>query len=79
MAEDLEKIVRDIVAEKLKISPEQITRESNFIDDLGADSLDTVDMILSLEKRLGKHIPEKDADRMETFGDVIDFLSSEGA
>jgi len=76
MAEDVEKCLRDIVAEKLKVSPERVTSEANFIDDLGADSLDTVDMILSLESRLGKHIPETEADRMKTFGDLVDFFSS---
>lgn len=79
MAGDLEERIRGIVAEKLKVAPERITREADFVDDLGADSLDTVDMILSLEQRLGRPIPEKAAERMKTFGDVVDYLSSKEA
>lgn len=79
MSEDIEKRVREIVVEKLKVGPERVTREADFVDDLGADSLDIVDVILTLEKRLGRHIPEKEANGMKTFGDLVDYLSSTDA
>jgi len=77
MSEDLEKRVREIVAEKLKIDPARVTREANFIDDLGADSLDATDLFLTLEKETGKSIVEADAGSLKTFGDVVDYLAKD--
>jgi len=79
MSENLEKRVREIVAEKLKVDPARVTREANFIDDLGADSLDATDLFLTLEKETGKSIVEADAGSLKTFGDLMDYLAKDEA
>ncbi|KUK34848.1 MAG: Acyl carrier protein [Caldanaerobacter subterraneus] len=68
--------VRDIVAEQLGIDPEEITMESSFIDDLGADSLDIVELIMALEEEFDIEIPDEDAEKIKTVGDVVEYLSN---
>ncbi|SFE31063.1 acyl carrier protein [Thermoanaerobacter thermohydrosulfuricus] len=68
--------VRDIIAEQLGIDPEEITMESSFIDDLGADSLDIVELIMALEEEFDIEIPDEDAEKIKTVGDVLEYLSN---
>jgi acyl carrier protein len=68
--------VRDIIAEQLGIDPEEITMESSFIDDLGADSLDIVELIMALEEEFDIEIPDEDAEKIKTVGDVVEYLSN---
>lgn len=66
--------VQDIVAEKLGIEKSKITLEASFIEDLGADSLDTVELIMRMEEVFGITIPDEEAEKLKTVGDVVKYL-----
>ena len=68
--------VKEIIAKHLGIEPDKVTEDDNFIDDLGADSLDTVELALSFEDEFGCEIPDDAAESMFTVGDVIKFLEA---
>jgi acyl carrier protein len=68
--------VREIIAKHLGIDRDKVTEDDNFIDDLGADSLDTVELAMSFEDEFGCEIPDEAADSMFTVGDVIKFLET---
>ncbi len=68
--------VKEIIVEQLGVEVEQIKLESNFIDDLGADSLDTVELIMSFEEEFGIEIPDTDAEKIKTVKDVVDYIES---
>ena len=72
--EELLKKIKAIVADKLSISEDQVTEEASFIDDLGADSLDTVELVMALEDEFDLDIPDEDAEKMTTVQDVFDYL-----
>ncbi len=75
MAVDVNKI-REIVVEQLGVDPEEVKIESSFIDDLGADSLDTVELIMALEEEFGIEIPDEDAEKIATVQDAITYIES---
>ena len=77
MADNLEERVRAIVVEQLGVHPEQVNRDASFIDDLGADSLDTVELIMAFEEETGIAISEEDALKLTTFGKALDYLREE--
>ena len=77
MAGKLEERVRDIIVEQLGVNAEQVTPEASFIDDLGADSLDSVELIMAFEEEFAA-IPEEDAESLTTVGKVVDYLKSKG-
>ena len=66
--------VKEIIVEQLGVSPEQVKPEGRFIDDLGADSLDTVELIMALEEEFNVEIPDDDAEKMVTVGDAMNYL-----
>lgn len=66
--------VQSLLAEQLNIAPEKITKESRLLEDLGADSLDFVEMLMSLEDEFGISISDEQAKEMKTVGDVVDFI-----
>jgi acyl carrier protein len=66
--------VFDIVAEQLGVSRDQLTRETSFINDLGADSLDTVELVMELEEEFDVNIPEEEAEKIQTVGQAIDYI-----
>jgi len=66
--------VIDIVAEQLGVSKEQITRETSFVNDLGADSLDTVELVMELEEEFDINIPDDAAEKIQTVGQAIDYI-----
>jgi acyl carrier protein len=68
--------VKEIIAKHLGIDRDKVTEDDNFIDDLGADSLDTVELAMSFEDEFGCEIPDEAADSMFTVGDVIKFLET---
>jgi acyl carrier protein len=68
--------VKEIIAKHLGIDSDKVTEDDNFIDDLGADSLDTVELTMSFEDEFGCEIPDEAADSMFTVGDVIKFLEA---
>ena len=70
----LEDRVRDLIVDQLGVSPDEVTKEASFIDDLGADSLDTVELIMAFEEEFGIEIPDEDAEKMSTVGDAIEYL-----
>lgn len=69
-----EEKVRKIIVEQLGVSPEEVTLEASFIDDLGADSLDTVELVMALEEEFDMEIPDEDAEKIITVGDAIDYI-----
>ena len=74
MAIDLGRLV-EIVAEQLQIDAEQVIPEASFMDDLGADSLDTVELIMALEEELGIEIPDDEAESIRTVQDALSYIN----
>jgi len=66
--------VKSIIAEQLGVKPEEVTPEASFIDDLGADSLDTVELVMALEEEFGIEIPDEDAEKIASVGDAIKYI-----
>jgi len=66
--------VKDIISEQLGVKKEEIKPESSFIDDLGADSLDTVEVVMALEEEFGIEIPDEDAEKITTVGDAAKYI-----
>lgn len=71
----LEEKVKDIIVDKLGVSADQIKEDANFIDDLGADSLDTVELVMAFEEEFSVEIPDEDAQSITTVKAAIDYLS----
>ncbi len=72
----VEEKVIDIVAEQLGANKEQITRDTNFVNDLGADSLDTVELVMELEEEFDINIPDDAAEKIQTVGEAIDHIEA---
>jgi len=72
--EDLAKRVKDIIVEELSVDTDQVTEDAAFVDDLGADSLDTVELVMKLEEEFDLEIPDEDAANIRTVGDAIAYL-----
>ena len=70
----VEERVKSIIAEQLGVKPEEVTPGASFIDDLGADSLDTVELVMALEEEFGIEIPDEDAEKMTNVGDAIKYI-----
>jgi acyl carrier protein len=66
--------VKEIIVEQLGVNPDQVTPEAKFIEDLGADSLDTVELVMAFEEEFGAEIPDEDAEKLQTVGDVIRYI-----
>ena len=71
---DIEQRVKGIIADQLGESIENITPEKDFVQDLGADSLDVVELVMALEEEFGIEIPEEDAEKIKTVGDAIEYI-----
>ena len=76
--ENLEQRVKKVVAEQLNINEADIKNESAFIDDLGADSLDTVELVMALEDEFGVEIPDDQQEKVRTVQNAIDFIVANG-
>ena len=74
MASFSEDRVREIIAKELEVDVKQLTPEAKFIEDLGADSLDIVELVMALEEEFGVDIPDEDADKLKTVGDAMKYL-----
>ena len=72
---EVETQVRQIVVDHLGIDDSKVTPESKFIDDLGADSLDTVELVMAFEEKFGIEIPDDAAETIQTFGDAVKFIN----
>ncbi len=66
--------VKEIIAKELEVDAKQLTAEAKFIEDLGADSLDIVELVMALEEEFGLDIPDEDADKLKTVGDAMKYL-----
>jgi acyl carrier protein len=73
---DIETRVKAIVVEQLGVSEDEVTNASSFIDDLGADSLDTVELVMALEEEFGAEIPDEDAEKITTVQAAIDYIKA---
>jgi acyl carrier protein len=68
--------VKEIIANQLGVEPDKVTPEAKFVEDLGADSLDTVELIMAFEEQFGMEIPDEDAEKLRTVGDALEYISS---
>lgn len=66
--------VKEIIAKELEVDVKQLTPDAKFIEDLGADSLDIVELVMALEEEFGLDIPDEDADKLKTVGDAMNYL-----
>ena len=74
MSEPTEARVREIIVNELGVEPDKVTDGASFVEDLGADSLDTVELVMAFEEEFGIDIPDEDAEQMRTVGDAIKYL-----
>ena len=70
----IEEKVRDIIVEQLGVTAEQVTPSASFIEDLGADSLDTVELVMAFEEEFGVEVPDEDAEKLQKVGDVVKYI-----
>ena len=79
MTKDISSKVKKMVADHLGVEEAKVTDEANFIDDLGADSLDTVELVMAFEEEFGSEISDSDAEKILTVGDAIKFIESKAS
>jgi len=70
----IEEKVKDIIVEQLSVNPEQVTPEAKFIEDLGADSLDVVELVMAFEEEFSVEVPDEDAEKLLTVSDVVKYI-----
>jgi acyl carrier protein len=73
---DIEAKVKEIIINELGVDAEKVTPEASFVEDLGADSLDTVELVMAFEEEFGMEIPDEEAEKLRTVGDAITYISS---
>ena len=72
----IENRVKEIIIEQLGVAPDQVTEQASFVDDLGADSLDTVELVMALEEEFKLEIPDDEAEKITTVGQAIEYIKS---
>jgi acyl carrier protein len=72
----LEDKVKEIIVDQLGVDADEVTNEASFIDDLGADSLDTVELVMALEEEFSMEIPDEEAEKIKTVGDAVEYIKS---
>jgi acyl carrier protein len=77
MSESIEARVREIIINELGVEAEKVTNDASFVEDLGADSLDTVELVMTFEEEFGLDIPDEDAEKMKTVGDAVRYLNEQ--
>ncbi len=70
----IEQIVKELIVEQLSVSEEEVVPEASFVDDLGADSLDLVELIMVMEEKFDQEIPDEDAEKIQTVQDAISYI-----
>ena len=73
---EVAEIVKKIVVDQLGVSEDQVTEDAKFIEDLGADSLDLVELVMAFEEEFGSDIPDEDAEKLDTVGSAIEYINS---
>lgn len=76
MADDIESKVKEIIVENLGVDAATVTPQASFVNDLGADSLDTVELVMALEEEFDIEIPDEEAEKIQTVGQAIDYIKS---
>jgi acyl carrier protein len=76
MADEIEQKVKDIITEQLGVDAAEVKPEASFVNDLGADSLDTVELVMALEEAFDTEIPDEEAEKIQTVGQAIDYIKS---
>jgi acyl carrier protein len=71
---DVEQKVKDIIINELGVEPEKVTPEASFVEDLGADSLDTVELVMAFEEEFGMEIPDEEAEKLQTVRDAVNYI-----
>ncbi len=77
MADSIEERVKEIIVNELGVEAEKVTLEASFVEDLGADSLDTVELVMAFEEEFGVDIPDEDAEQMRTVGEAVAYLKKQ--
>lgn len=73
---EIEKKVKEIIVQQLNVSEDEVKLEASFIEDLGADSLDTVELVMAFEEQFGLEIPDEDAEKIRTVKDAVDYIAA---
>ena len=76
MSAEIEQKVKDIIVEQLGVDAGEVKTEASFVNDLGADSLDTVELVMALEESFDMEIPDEDAEKIQTVGQAIDYIKN---
>ena len=76
MSNDIEAKVKEIIVEQLSVNADDVTLDSKFVEDLGADSLDTVELVMALEEEFGAEIPDEEAEKLTTVGEAINYIEN---
>jgi acyl carrier protein len=76
MTQDIEAKVKEIIVEQLGVDPAEVNPNASFVNDLGADSLDTVELVMALEEKFNIQIPEEEAEKIQTVGQAIDYIKT---
>lgn len=76
MSADIEQTVKDIIVEQLGVDASEVTPEASFVNDLGADSLDTVELVMALEEAFDMEIPDEEAEKIQTVGQAIEYIKN---
>lgn len=76
MVQEIEPRVKEIIVEQLSVDPEQVTLQASFVNDLGADSLDTVELVMALEEEFDLEIPDEEAEKIGTVGQAVEYIKT---
>jgi len=76
MAQNVEARVKEIIVEQLSVDSEQVTPQASFVNDLGADSLDTVELVMALEEEFDLEIPDEEAEKITTVGQAVEYIKT---
>ena len=76
MSADIEQTVKDIIVEQLGVDAGEVKTEASFVNDLGADSLDTVELVMALEESFDMEIPDEEAEKIQTVGQAVDYIKN---
>ncbi len=79
MSDNIESQVKEIIVEQLGVDAEKVTADAKFIEDLGADSLDTVELVMAFEDKFSIEVPDEAAERLKSVKDVVDFINENKA